>query len=609
MSNINVCLACDDNYAKYAGVVIASTLNSAYDSDNLHFYILDGGITEDNKSKILELKKIKNCEIDFINIDNSLFSDYLAVKTHSYVSLPTYYRLKLPTLLPDVNRVIYFDCDIIVNSSLRELFKTNMKKAAIAGVQDLNKKQIKKNPTYVNAGMLVMDLKNMRSQNIESKFLEWTKEHIDTIKVGDQEIINEVLKGEIKIVDDEWNVQSSNFTNRSSYTNNPKVVHFVAKKKPWHWASFSIHKKLYFKNLQLTAWKLDEKDYKHWTDDNQRASILAYLAYRPLFFIRPRFYEAFYKTYLKSIVENLFSISDYGATHLILKFLYLKIKFPKLKFLIKKHTSPFYKYKRENRDITQLPKATGQVREIQLANLALLVEFDKLCRENNLRYWLDGGTLLGAVRHKGYIPWDDDIDIGMFREDYNKVFDVINNLDNSELVAIKHNTWLKIGHKDCKYLFVDIFPVDAWGKIESEEEQLKETLRIKEISKEFHKNDRTLTDFTQQRIECKKLMKELLVNDLPDDITQTQYVWGLDFNHQWKNWFTNYDVYFPFKTIEFEGLNLPCMNKPENYLKRLYGDFMGYPKKLTMGHSAFLDLSKEDRSVMNQLIQNIGHIE
>ena len=184
------------------------------------------------------------------------------------------------------------------------LFKTNMKKAAIAGVQDLNKKQIKKNPTYVNAGMLVMDLKNMRSQNIESKFLEWTKEHIDTIKVGDQEIINEVLKGEIKIVDDEWNVQSSNFTNRSSYTKEPCVVHFVAKKKPWHWASFSYHRDLYFKYLQLTPWRLSEEEYTHWTKDNQKASLIEYFKYRPTFFLRPRFYEALIKTYLNFRLMN-----------------------------------------------------------------------------------------------------------------------------------------------------------------------------------------------------------------------------------------------------------------------------------------------------------------
>ena len=59
--------------------------------------------------------------------------------------------------------------------------------------------------------------------------------------------------------------------------------------------------------------------------------------------------------------------------------------------------------------------------EIKETELNILVDFDKLCKENNLYYTLCGGTLLGAIRHKGFIPWDDDIDIGMYREDYERL--------------------------------------------------------------------------------------------------------------------------------------------------------------------------------------------
>ena len=146
--------------------------------------------------------------------------------------------------------------------------------------------------------MLVFDIDNMKKQNLEQKFLDWTVEHSDRIKLGDQEIINEVLKGQIHILADEWNVQSSNFINRSSYMKNPKAIHFVARRKPWHYASFSYHRPLYFKYLQMTPWKLSEEEYKHWTKDNQRDSIIAYLKYRPLFFLRPRFYKALFCTYI-----------------------------------------------------------------------------------------------------------------------------------------------------------------------------------------------------------------------------------------------------------------------------------------------------------------------
>ena len=62
--------------------------------------------------------------------------------------------------------------------------------------------------------------------------------------------------------------------------------------------------------------------------------------------------------------------------------------------------------------------ATYDIRPLQLRILDILMAVDKVCKEHNLRYYIIAGTLLGAVRHKGFIPWDDDLDIGMPRADY-----------------------------------------------------------------------------------------------------------------------------------------------------------------------------------------------
>ena len=296
---INICIACDDNYSKYAGVVIASVLANAED-ENLDFYILDSNISEENKQSIISLKNIyPSCDIKFVEIDNSLFDDYAKVKTNKYISIATYYRLKLSELLPDVDRVIYLDCDIVVNKSLKDLFNTDLEGCPIGGVTDINRRMVKKNPNYINAGMLLMDLKTIREQNLEPKFLEWTKEHINTIKMGDQEIINEVLKGQIKLFDEKWNVQSSNFVNRSSYTHNPYIIHFVSKRKPWHFGSFSYHKDYYFKYLELTPWKIPDEEKDYWYRQNKIASVFGYIKYRPAFFLRPRYWKALYNTYVK----------------------------------------------------------------------------------------------------------------------------------------------------------------------------------------------------------------------------------------------------------------------------------------------------------------------
>lgn len=608
---INVCISTDENYSKYAGVVVASILASADKSDELTFYILDGGISDLRKKEIQSLKSIKDCTINFVPINVKLFDDYKDLKTHEYLSIAAYYRLKVASLLPEVSRIIYFDCDVVVNSSLKEIFETDLSVYPVAGVLDINKRMLKKNPSYVNSGMLVMNLDLIREQNVEDSFLFWAKKHFDTIKMGDQEIINEVLKGRIKILPDEWNVQSSNFTNRSSYTKTPKIIHYVKYSKPWVFGTYSYHKKYWFKYLQLTPWALVEGEKRHWYFDNQIVSLIKYVCYRPLFLFRPRFYKAIYYTYgIDDLLKNIFSITDYSETHNILKICGIKIKFPKKKFANKKKQSPFYYYKENNIDITTVPKAEGQLREIQLANLRLLKELDYVCKTAGLTYWLDGGTLLGAVRHKGFIPWDDDIDVAMRRKDYEKLIETFNNTTRDKDIFAGYvrgelnpcQVMIKIQHKKCPYLFVDVFPWDDYGKRLTTEEQLEETNKIKGYRKELqNSSDKSMSDeVILDKIHTK--MKEcVLTNEVVNDNEGMDFVWGMDFNHIWKNWFTHWEVLYPLKTIEFEGIEFPCLNNPDAFLSRLYGNYMAYPKKITFGHAAFLDLSAEDKEVIKQL--------
>lgn len=296
-NKINVCLSSDNNYAKFAGIVIISILSNASFEDDLSFYILDGGISEENKNKIYSLKKIKDCDITFVPIEQTLFSDFKNITTHSYISIPAYFRLKLPSLLPDVNKVIYLDCDVIVQKSLRDLFNINMEEYPIAGVFDVKKKMRKINPTYVNSGILVMNLENMRTQNLEKKFFEYTKEHYSEIVCGDQEIINQVCKGNILLLDSKWNVQISNFSNRSDYTKNPYIIHYIGKNKPWQYASFSYRKDAYYRYLQLSPWSVSKEELFKYRVIGEIESCIKYIFHRPLFMFRPKYWIAFWNTY------------------------------------------------------------------------------------------------------------------------------------------------------------------------------------------------------------------------------------------------------------------------------------------------------------------------
>lgn len=301
---INICVSADDNYSKYAGVLIASVLANKADDDELHFYVLEDGITDENKEKILSLKKINDCIINFVTINRKDFKDYEAANTHEYITLATYYRLKLASMIPDVDKIIYFDCDMVVNSSLSELFAEDLGNNIVGGVMDIGYKRMNrktglpKNGVYVNAGMLVLNLKTWRKENIEEKFLNYTKENINDIFCGDQQIINVVAHERIKALPAKWNVQTSNFVNRSSYMKHPSVIHYVSRQKPWNYGCWNYHKKYYFEYLQLTPWALKEEEKFHWYVKSEIASIFGYIKYRPLFLVTPRFWAAVFKSYL-----------------------------------------------------------------------------------------------------------------------------------------------------------------------------------------------------------------------------------------------------------------------------------------------------------------------
>lgn len=308
---------------------------------------------------------------------------------------------------------------------------------------------------------------------------------------------------------------------------------------------------------------------------------------------------------MKNFLEKIFSISI-DELHIKIYIMGIKISFAKPSIEKQRKQNPFYEYVKNNIDITTVPPATGTFRDFQLAALALLIDFDKICKQNNIHYWLDGGSLLGAIRHKGFIPWDDDIDLGLFREDYEKIVEVVNkNSINPDIVLDENDgVFFRIRHKKTDLIFLDLFPVDKYGEIIPVEQQIKESKKIRKIAKKMRYSLKLESNFAKKRDLYKKVREnEILCKTLPEDETKMQYVWGIDFVHFWKNWFTNYDVYFPFKTIEFEGHKFPCMNKPEAYLTRLYGNYMSYPSKMRLGHNIFKEHSEKDKEILKQIIK------
>ena len=301
-----------------------------------------------------------------------------------------------------------------------------------------------------------------------------------------------------------------------------------------------------------------------------------------------------------SIFKKIFSIEEKKKTHNKVTILGLSFSYQKRELVKSRKKLKFYDYKKEKMDITKLPKAEGLLRDIQLANLGILKWFDKFCKDNQLEYFLFAGSALGQVRHKGIIPWDDDIDLGMLRDDYEKVL-VLLDKDKDYPVYAEHFSGqnndgfiIKIKHRKSDKFFVDIFALDYTGKSISIEEQKAFTKEIKENRKQISKLKK------ESKLDDLLNMRDKYI-DYNAQQENTDILLGVEWGHSEPNWFLRYDTVYPIKDVVFEDITFKSMAKPEQYLSDYYGNYMDYPKNITFGHSMFDKFEDEDYEVMNEL--------
>lgn len=240
------------------------------------------------------------------------------------------------------------------------------------------------------------------------------------------------------------------------------------------------------------------------------------------------------------------------------------------------------------------------LRHHQMRMLDILIEIDRICKKYDIKYWLSSGTLLGAIRHNGFIPWDDDLDIEMFREDYLRLIELLPKelsskyaVQNSETEPFYFYFYTKIRdkksillEKDPDYgkrwkergiyidiLFIEKHPVwmhkltlktaghmyKIWRTSKNEEKDIKAVRHIYDLNRYIL--------YPLLRFLC-KLFK-----------TKT-YTWGMGIP-----FYSTRDMgeLLPLTTHEFEGLNFPVPHNSDGYLRRMYGDYMRLPNLDDLG--------------------------
>lgn len=245
------------------------------------------------------------------------------------------------------------------------------------------------------------------------------------------------------------------------------------------------------------------------------------------------------------------------------------------------------------------------LREIQLGSLEVLKKIKEICEKENIKYFLGYGTLLGAVRHQGFIPWDDDIDIMMPREDYEKFIKYcIKNEKKLGYFSLKHyrtckeyiypiarfcDTRYRVEYKNTKEyglgLFVDIYPIDG---INLKNKNYLRTLRIQQFlillagNKKYIKSSSIIKTilkyplfYISQYLNLNDLLKKIDKKSQKYKFMNSEYaecvVWGMKYYKIPK------ESYLKLKKEKFEDEFFPIPEKYDIFLKEYYGDYMKLP--------------------------------
>jgi lipopolysaccharide cholinephosphotransferase len=246
------------------------------------------------------------------------------------------------------------------------------------------------------------------------------------------------------------------------------------------------------------------------------------------------------------------------------------------------------------------------LREAQMVMFEILKEIDRICKKHQIRYWLDAGTLLGAVRHQGFIPWDDDLDIGMLREDYEKFLKVApRELTDPYFLQTKENDpfpgstymskvlyihsfywerWFKKNESFQQCLFVDIFPFDRYpSRRFLLFMELRNLLAKKKIS--YPRNSpgnlwwRFILLLTKVTFifSLMKFSKYLVDRNRSNLLNKPGYQYvSYSPMAPWKEPYLLSEI-MELTTVTFEGQLFPAPGDWDHYLTKQHGDYMQLP--------------------------------
>ena len=273
---IHVACNIDSNYVKYCAVMLTSLLDNNNDS-RIHIHIISSCLDEGDMAVLRAIVTDKYGQQLSFHFPPENLLESCRVDEGGYISLATYYRVFLGSILPEeVKKVIYLDCDLVVNGSIAEFWQTDISDVSLGCVEDMWSGRPESYArlnydyafSYFNAGVLLINLERLRSTGFEQRAVEYLKEHVNELVLYDQDLLNALLHDDKKFVAHRWNVQDGFLRRRRAGRMpaesvarlekellHPVIVHYTGSKKPWHYKSQHPWKNLYFRYLDMTQWR------------------------------------------------------------------------------------------------------------------------------------------------------------------------------------------------------------------------------------------------------------------------------------------------------------------------------------------------------------------
>ena len=267
-------------------------------------------------------------------------------------------------------------------------------------------------------------------------------------------------------------------------------------------------------------------------------------------------------------------------------------------------------------DITKIPQAQGYEQITQKANFILYKEIARILKKHKITFYLDFGILIGMIRHNGFIPWDDDIDISVPRCEYDtlpKIFDSA--FQNTGLFYIESEV-IRVYYKNTP-LQLDIFPIDFYDKRLNDSE--KDALKAKVIDYGSHIKFDWDKLFTQERViisPTKKGFRDIFHRDICNkdiDAKTAQKLKSTIIHSPELPRFNNtlildYEDIFPLKETTFMGEKIFIPHNPNAMLVKNYGDYFSFPRDIGYKHKDIDSRISESTIFELQKIVNAGKL-